>query len=316
MYRRIWLLYCVLFLSNGLLRTTHGRNITCWELPCKQNRYHFDCCIRQLEIDDGTTIESANFAKQQYLLLEDSNIFTVSPQLFQLMTDVKMLEITGGFVPWVYLRPSITVLNISDSQTKQLVIDPNERKYRLIWLEVRNVTMKEIPPNLNQLRDLEHIGLVSAGLEYLLMDQFDGLNKLEELNLSNNNIAQIYVNFPMRLPALRTLQLGNNELTSINLSYWHMPELNSFDLSSNRLRYIANYNSYQFEKLCAIKAQGNRWNCKWLGEFLHACFNFEGYGISERQGECDEELEWKRNCCYGNETALIYQEYLKETQMN
>ncbi|XP_039429273.1 SLIT and NTRK-like protein 2 [Culex pipiens pallens] len=305
-----WIFFLVPFLVGFVPVST--KNITCWELPCKQNRYHFDCCIRQLEIDDGTTIEQANFRKQQYILLEDSNIYTASPQLFHLMIDAKMLEISGGFVPWVHLPPSVTVLIIYDSQTKQIFVDPEERKYRLIWLEVRNITMKEIPPNLNQLRDLEHIGLVQSGLEFLVMDQFDGLNKLEELNLSGNNIARIYVNFPMRLPSLRTLQLNDNKLSAIDLSYWHMPELTTFDLSSNRLRYMLHYNSNQFEKLCAIRAERNRWNCKWLEEFLHACFHFRGYGVSERQFECDEDDEWQANCCYGNETDVGYTEYLQE----
>ncbi|XP_053685704.1 platelet glycoprotein V-like [Sabethes cyaneus] len=307
------LLFLMVFIT--IARAT-GKNVTCWELPCRQNRYHFDCCIRQLEIDDRTAIEYANFAKQQYILLEDSNIYTVSPQLFELMTDAKMLEISGGFVPWVHLQPSITVLIIYDSQTKKIFIDPGEKKkYRLIWLEVRNVTMKEIPANLNQLRNLEHIGLVSAGIEFLVMDQFDGLNKLEELDLSGNNIFQIYVNFPMRLPSLRTLHLNNNQLTAIDVGYWYMPELTTFDLSSNKLKYIAKYNSNQMEKLCAIKAERNRWNCKWLSEFLHACFHFRGYGFSDQQFECDEGEEWQENCCYGNETESGYQEYLKAMQM-
>ncbi|XP_055598890.1 P-granule-associated novel protein 1-like [Uranotaenia lowii] len=304
-----------LFLLAAFEWPTLAKNITCWDVPCKQNRYHFDCCIRQLEIDDGTLIENANFAKQQYILLEDSNIYTVSPQLFQLMTDAKMLEIIGGFVPWVHLRPTVTVLIMNDCQTKQIFIDPEEKKYRLIWLDVQNVSMKEIPPNLNHLRDLEHIGLVNAGLEYLVMDQFDGLNKLEELNLSSNNILRVYVNFPMRLPSLRTLQLNDNKLVSIDLSYWHMPELTTFDLSGNELRYIVHYNSNQFEKLCAIKAEQNKWNCAWLKEFLHACFHFKGYGFSEKQLECDEDEAWRENCCYGNDTDTSYQEYLREMQM-
>ncbi|XP_058459195.1 leucine-rich repeat transmembrane neuronal protein 1-like isoform X1 [Malaya genurostris] len=312
MHCSVWISY---FLVLTIILRTLSKNITCWELPCRHNRYHFDCCIRQLEIDDRTSIEHANFAKQQYVLLEDSNIFTVSPQLFQLMTDAKMLEISGGFVPWVHLEPSITVLIIYDSQTKKIFVNPEERKYRLIWLEVRNVTMKEIPPYLNQLRDLEHIGFVSAGLEYLVMDQFDGLNKLEELDLSCNNILQIHINFPMRLPSLRTLHLNGNKLRTIDIGYWYMPELTTFDLSSNQLKYITNYNSNQMEKLCAIKAEQNRWNCKWLGEFLHACFHFKGYGFNDLQVECDEDEEWHENCCYGNETESGYQDYLKEMHL-
>lgn len=109
------------------------------------------------------------------------------------------------------------------------VVDCRNRGLRAFPLNLSDTTTALVMA-ANDLRALEHAdpsGILAR------------LTRLQELDLSNTNLRWLPPIFRQGLPALRTLKLRDNQLTSLDgLSLWLFPRLDRLDVANNKIRVL------------------------------------------------------------------------------
>ncbi|CAF4423963.1 unnamed protein product, partial [Rotaria socialis] len=94
-----------------------------------------------------------------------------------------------------------------------------------------------IPANICRLKGLKHLNLSNNQIRVASFN-FTPLcsSELESLDLSNNFISEVPIQWISQLPSLKSINLSNNNLTSIPYSMFsNIGNIENFDASSNRL---------------------------------------------------------------------------------
>ena len=105
----------------------------------------------------------------------------------------------------------------------------------------------------------ENLYLFANGIEGLTAEDFDGLESLEMLDLSQNKLTQLPDKVFQPLTSIRNLDLSSNQISHISENCFHgMPLLERLYLYSNHIKTIHPAAFNGLEQLIELKLQGNQ----------------------------------------------------------
>ena len=139
----------------------------------------------------------------QTLDLSDNNIGNLASSQFRTMTQLTELDLSSN----------------------NLTTIANDRFMNLTRVQYLNLSNNQIAS-------------ISAPTNWSQAHAWRGLNNLVELDLSNNNLVNLQSSNRFRLPALTSLDLSNNKITTAGLATSRltaMPRLEDLDLSGNAI---------------------------------------------------------------------------------
>lgn len=215
-------------------------------------------------------------------------LIDIVPQNFtnQLKRCMK-LSFLGGKVRTVYVSTSLEDLSLSSSATENIIIERGT-DYKLRSLKVRYSNLTRLPDNLNQLKQLSKLAIEYTSIDYILLDQLNGLEGLISLELCCNRIKSLHSDSLISLPMLLMFVLYENQLEQVDTCSWSMPSLFTLDLSHNNLTNIA---IGRFPLLKALALELNPLNCGWMNKFMNSSwFNDQEVACNE-QSKGDFSLE-------------------------
>lgn len=141
-------------------------------------------------------------------------------------------------------------------------------------LVLKNLTIKNCSLQKFSLRDV-HSTVKRIDLSGNVMKIFTAYeNNLKELDLSNNQLELLSLDWLANLTNLKSLILKGNHLKMVSLDKLlaAVPNGQMFDLSQNRLQYLHAYETDILDATFSqvrLKCDGNPWDCLWLHEFAH-----------------------------------------------
>ncbi|XP_062715892.1 leucine-rich repeat protein SHOC-2-like [Aedes albopictus] len=209
-----------------------------------------------------TTDSSAlqKFSHLEQLHFINATIDTVTQNFKNQLKNCVWLKFTGGKVKTVYMNSKLSMLNLQDTSTEKVIIEPGQ-EYILGTLVISRSRLTRIPHNINQLKQMNRLDIMDSWIETVLLNDLDGLDNLYEINLSGNRIRRIDSNGLISFPKLFRLKLQNNQLQQLDTCRWSMPELFEFLLNNNRLTHFA---IGHFSSLNHLTLASNPLNCAWL----------------------------------------------------
>ncbi|XP_058443077.1 leucine-rich repeat-containing protein 19-like [Malaya genurostris] len=235
------------------------------DLSCSRQNQDQSCCIQNLVLDSRNA-ERYSFPQEISIHLENCTIDYFSPEFAaRLAESTTELSILDGYAPRVYVKPTLKSFTSLRCGTSDVTIDPVENQ-NLELLDLAGI-LKVIPNNIQYLKNLAVLDLCENQIEYVRLDQFEGLDKLRKLNLGHNKIKSVSVTKPLTLPKLNELFLHGNELTELDLTHLKADNLERFYVSQNQLMRIDGF-PHNFNKLIRTDLFSNRWNCSWLKQTL------------------------------------------------
>ncbi|XP_037810806.1 toll-like receptor 10 isoform X2 [Lucilia sericata] len=141
-------------------------------------------------------------------------------------------------------------------------------------LVLRNLTIKHCALEKFTLHDV-HSTVKRIDLSGNVMKTFTAYeNKLNELNLSNNQLQWLPFEWLANLSNLECLILTGNHIKFLHLDNLlkSLPNVSLFDLSQNQLQSLQGYDNVIPDVVLSqvrIKCDQNPWDCLWLHEFAH-----------------------------------------------
>ncbi|XP_077981169.1 leucine-rich repeat-containing protein 40-like [Glandiceps talaboti] len=143
-------------------------------------------------------------------------------------------QLTEFPVNVLVLSNTVQVLNLGINKLRSIPTDL-QMMVHLTSLDLRNNMIGSLPPDLCTLVQLREI-ILSCNQFKELPSVLYSLNKLENILASDNQIKFIDVPGLLRLPALSTLDLQNNDIAQVPPELGNITCLRSLQLSGNAFR--------------------------------------------------------------------------------
>uniref|UniRef100_A0A2M4AJR6 Putative leucine-rich repeat protein n=2 Tax=Anopheles triannulatus TaxID=58253 RepID=A0A2M4AJR6_9DIPT len=263
----------VLFLSVaiGLHATQHAK-----PLDCTRWYRNLTCFIEDRSIvstsepDHHQTVTFPAQAAQ--LIIDSSVVFPFSVQLFEALGETTFLTLKGGYVPVVTFRSNrLHSLRIDHTNLHDFTVSPVENR-NLNTLIVTGNPLAVLPPTIRYLTGLSILDLSNNELESVSLNWFASMGNLLVLDLSANRLARVDLLPTLRLPQLKNLWINQNRLRELS----HFPD---FAPRLHRVRLVENL-----------------WSCAWVQRVRAAIWvaDVQVYGA---EYVCPEKVDGGL-CCY------------------
>lgn len=248
------LIFGLLLLNGRVL----GANYACTE------RSHV-CTINKLTIETEDDVKTLTIERQVLpLTLNDAKVDYLSPEIMENsgFDLTHSITVAGGTVPKIYLKPSLAALIAYGNKLETIVI-PDADNINLRSLYITHNQLKKIPANIGRCKKLVDIMVTNNQIQSLDMTLFSGLTNLMMIDLTSNKIHSVESSAAVQLPSLVTLSLAYNSLTGLQMENWNFPALKSIFLNNNQLS-STNDLAELFPSLTSVKLANNQWSCQWL----------------------------------------------------
>ncbi|XP_049290680.1 uncharacterized protein LOC125767813 [Anopheles funestus] len=230
------------------------------------------CVIKSLPRTDGdkTKIAFPDLSKRTTLNVLEGKLSNLTEELALTLT-VRNLKMEALGLKSIFINARFEELHLRDNKLTTLKTSSSSspHSFALKLLDVRKNMLKNVS-QLSPFDRLEELYLDDNQIDELRMDLFAKMQNLRVLSASGNGILKIVPPTNMLLLGeLKSLSLGHNGLTSIEMEKWQLPALQSLQLNNNSLLEIAGLEEFnQFYDLSELKLAGNRWSCGWLRHAL------------------------------------------------
>lgn len=230
---------------------------------------------------DATAIQDIRDYSE--IFFQNSNIDIVSNELTDNFEQCIWLRFSNGIVRTVFIDTKLHMLALQNTSTENVIIERGKH-YKLRKIIISTTKVTNIPKNINQLKDIKHIEITNNFIEYVSLNEFDGLENLNTLDFSGNKLKYLHSFSSVDFAKLRRFNINNNQLQQLDVCNWHMPALNILDLNHNNLTYLAigHFNTLEY-----LSLRSNPLNCKWRDWFLKDEVNRHKYLGHELS--CDEK---------------------------
>ncbi|XP_055593005.1 uncharacterized protein LOC129744491 [Uranotaenia lowii] len=159
-----------------------------------------------------------------------------------------------------------SVLHLTNSGIQQLEITGPDDS--LISLDVKQNRLTTLG-NIKFLASLEYLNADQNAIESISLDDFKDLHQLTRLSLRSNQIKSITATRPIILPYLKALDISDNQLTDLNVTFWEFQILETFNLNDNSLTRVSGGLRERFPEITTFSVGGrNNWDCQWIDDFL------------------------------------------------
>ena len=227
------------------------------------------------------------------------------PSASALPQDVEILSIKGSYTGAINFRhlrkqdlqglDQLTSLTISHSTLNMIDVDAFSELKLLRHLDLSYNQLKRINrgtlQNIDSLNKLDLSGNAGFMLDY---DTLQGLTSLREIYLSNTEMATTSSLFFNGAPYLQTLDLSDNQLTSIPEDFKDFRNLKDLDISFNSLKELSDQLESFVKGLSVLKLSDNPWHCscviRWLKHTIHA---FSQHGHLTLACQSPDELQYQ-----------------------
>lgn len=133
------------------------------------------------------------------------------------------------------LMPQITELKMTFNRMDQLRPESLNLASRLIFLDIRNNQLEDLPMELATAQDLRELNIAYNKFKTLPKVLYN-LLKLEILFAHNNNITVLDIECLSDLRNLATLDLTNNDIMTVPPELGNLKQLRSLQLEGNKFR--------------------------------------------------------------------------------
>ncbi|KAG8177057.1 hypothetical protein JTE90_024944 [Oedothorax gibbosus] len=142
-------------------------------------------------------------------------------------------------------------------------------------LDISNNKIKELPPALEQFKNLKNLTAVQIHITSL-PSEMGSLKKLECVNFSMNELTSLPDSFAS-LVNLRTINLSNNKFREFPAVFTHMKRLEMLDLSHNKLTAVPDH----VKDVSAIEINLNQNQISSLSEAISECSKLKVLRLEE-----------------------------------
>lgn len=208
-------------------------------------------------------------SKYKEIHFKNTRIDVVSHGFTNRLEKCVRISFTDGLVETVYINTQFFSFNIENTNTEAVAIEDG-RNYQLETLIISRTKLSRIPKRINQLKKITYLEITGNSIEFVALDDFDGLNNLETLSLSRNSIKFIHSYATVSLPKLFIFKIHNNKLQQLDVCGWIMPSINMLELHRNNLTHFA---IGHFSTLSYVTLQYNPLNCAWRDSVLELDIN-------------------------------------------
>ncbi|KFB51667.1 AGAP007442-PA-like protein [Anopheles sinensis] len=141
----------------------------------------------------------------------------------------------------------------------------NWRAPQLLELFMSSNNLTQIPVGLESLPNLTKLELAYNKLSTIDLRRLEGCRKLQTIDFSSNLLQTVRVSQQgqVTLPQLKTLNLGQNQISQIDFTRWNMPALTFLTMYFNRLERLPDLFKF-FPKLQQAVANRNPLRCNSL----------------------------------------------------
>ncbi|XP_059612664.1 LOW QUALITY PROTEIN: leucine-rich repeat transmembrane neuronal protein 2-like [Phlebotomus argentipes] len=154
------------------------------------------------------------------LLLSENRLEYISQDLFHGLKDLTYLKLSLNKIEHLHTRTFVSVKNLQ-------IIDLHDNLF------------EDVHENLlNSLEDLLIVDLSSNKLRKLPENLLRNTTKLLEFNVSRNKIKDLKTDLFKYIPSLKRLQLDNNHLCNVPLSYYIITNFFIHTISLHTIAYI------------------------------------------------------------------------------
>ncbi|XP_044012967.1 amphoterin-induced protein 2-like [Aphidius gifuensis] len=164
-----------------------------------------------------------------------------------------------------YLSSSVQVFDLADNQIKHL----KEGAFYQVGLVnlhkliLRDCKIQDIDDNaFKELKIMIELDLSRNNIRELYPGTFNSTEKLRSLLLNNNYIKTLENNLFHNLLHLQTVDISNNNIDTIaDKTFYNLPNFKAFKINSNNLTNLKISTFQHLENLYTLDLDGNPWNC-------------------------------------------------------
>nr|XP_006816385.1 PREDICTED: leucine-rich repeat-containing protein 15-like [Saccoglossus kowalevskii] len=209
----------------------------------------------------------ADLSNLYNLDLFDNSIGTLQSSTFQGLIKLSYLELSDNDL--FDLREGcfdgLAALDNLDMNYNDLEVIPTGTLSSLVnlgTLQLSHNRLREIPPDVGQLRNLIELRIDDNLMGTVSSDNFVGLRKLYSLHLSDNLISSVDTLAFYDLHNLKELKLDSNRLTYIHPDVFvRLYNLELLWLDDNQLSMLFTHSLKSMPLLSDIRLSNNIWNC-------------------------------------------------------
>lgn len=230
---------------------------------------HYDCVFENVTITMESDENTLTLGKQlTQFELRYPNINYLSPAImnstgFKLVTH---LVLSDGNVPKIYLKPTLENLVVANNNLQTFVI-PASDNISIKRLSITHNPLREIPTNIGHCKNLTDLTIRYNRIQTLDLFSLSGLEKLETLDLGENQIHSVEATAAAKLPSLQMLALEGNGMSKLAMHNWELPRLEILYLHENELNSTDGIVAL-FPSLKELVLVSNRWTCEWINATL------------------------------------------------
>ncbi|XP_017039601.1 insulin-like growth factor-binding protein complex acid labile subunit [Drosophila ficusphila] len=131
-------------------------------------------------------------------------------------------------------------LQLSNNRIQRLLVDPRGvKELLLVSLDLDNNKIESLNGALAGLGFLRILNLANNRLEHLQVGDFDGMVRLDILDLTGNQIAELKALETTLLPSLKILKVAYNNITKLDQEFKGLPVLCQANLTNNQISTIS-----------------------------------------------------------------------------
>lgn len=234
------------------------------------------------------TVALRSVSNIENLHFVNANIDTVTQSFSNQLEKCVWLNFTNGTVKTVLINSKLLMIDLNNTATEKVIIEQGQ-EYKLVTLLIRKSKLTRTPPNVNQLKQLKRIDIIESWIEYVSLNDFNGLDNLYEIDLSGNRIKQVQTSDLVSLPTLFRLGFHNNRLYQLDTCRWDMPSLAELRLNNNNL---VHFSVGHFLSLKLLALASNPMNCAWMTSLVEllqrrAKYFWFGYKFTQDEWSCN-----------------------------
>uniref|UniRef100_A0A1Y9H2S8 Leucine rich immune protein (Short) n=1 Tax=Anopheles dirus TaxID=7168 RepID=A0A1Y9H2S8_9DIPT len=241
-------------------------------IECSRVQRNSSCFIEGLSFQTPSEEYSAVFPASAHIIIESSEILHFSAHLFDALAETAFLTLKGSLIPSVTFRSDeLHSLRVDNTGLREFTVTPHENR-NLNTLIISGNPLSSMPPSIRHLTGLSILDLSNNQLEHVNLNWFQTMDNLLVLDLSANRIARIDINPALRLARLKNFWVNHNQLHRIEFFPYFAPAL-------RRVRLVENY-----------------WSCEWVAHVRQSIWSsvIQVYGA---EYVCADKVDGGL-CCY------------------
>lgn len=249
----------LLSLKDNMIRELSDRAFPAGQIPRLE---YLDLSGNNLERISGGAF--VGVPKLVELRLSQNRLVRFDSDAFEGPGSLRLLDLADNYLssfPGVALTrhaATLTYLDISSNRIKQLNEDlafPN-----LEWLNLSRNEISNLPSGTFGMKRLKYLNLGVNSLRAIEDDAFEGLDSLETLVLTDNNILLIPASSLSRLPRLTSIRLDFNRIAAVSGDIVTSEHAQMISLARNVIRELPDGTFKRCKDLRKLDLSGNLLN--------------------------------------------------------